>query len=106
MVSNKGKGDNGLKPDFDNRIKLPPSRRLRVAVGATVVLLLIGGVAFIYAPEELDHLSDYIIAAVLPLITFILGESFRPSRDSYRDRYSSYDNYNYRDIDDDINQNP
>lgn len=99
------KKENSPRLDFDNRIKLPPSRRLRVAVYSTLILMIIGLIGFWYAPEELDHLSDYVIAAILPLITFILGESFRPSQNSYRGRSSKYDSY-LGDQDFDPDQNP
>jgi len=106
MVEIKKENSPRLKPEpFDNRIKLPPSRRLRVAIYSTVVLMIIGLIAFWYAPEELDHLSDYVIAAILPLITFILGESCRPSQNSYRGNSNKYDRY-LGEQDFDPDQNP
>ena len=93
-------------------LEIPDSRRWRVAMTTMIILLIIGVLAFIFDPQYLDELGSYMVAVVLPIIGYLLAETWRSSRGGYGgfgggyfNRYR-HDHYNYRDNDNEINNDP
>ena len=61
------------------KLKLPKSKRYRISIYTMISLMVIGILGFIYDPMHIDNLGAYMIATVMPIIGYVLGESFRPS---------------------------
>lgn len=62
-------------------MKLPKSKRLRFAI-YTLHLLVAVGVFGIYKNADLNGLAAYMAVTSIPLVAYILGDSFRPSNTS------------------------
>jgi hypothetical protein len=55
------------------------NKRLTLAITTGLMLMVVGVVAWVYSPENLDKLRDYMILVVAPTMTFIIGDSIRKS---------------------------
>ncbi len=55
------------------------SKRLKVSIIFVSILLIIGLITLYTRPNYLNNMAVYIVSTTLPLIAYIIGESFRPS---------------------------
>jgi hypothetical protein len=59
-------------------MKLPKSNRFRFAL-YTLHLLCVIGIWGVYRGADLNGLAAYMAVTVIPLVAYILGETYRPS---------------------------
>lgn len=53
------------------------SSRLKITLYSFIVFVVIGVLAYIYHPDNLNELGGYLLATSLPLLTYIISRSFR-----------------------------
>jgi hypothetical protein len=54
-------------------------KRMKIATGLTILLLIVGVGAWVYNPEHLTVLTAYIGVAIIPTIGFIFADTIRKS---------------------------
>lgn len=59
--------------------KLPKSKRLRFAIYVFHILLIIGVWAYNSNPEHIQGFAVFLGVTTIPLIAYILGDTYRPS---------------------------
>lgn len=65
-----------------NDINITDSTRFKLSVFSSIVLMIVGVMAFIYEPHHIDKFAFYTINMVLPIITYVIGRTVRSGQHS------------------------